>query len=52
MADNALYDILGVSTKATDTELKKVYYILKSGKFHLVIFKFKNMSLHLKLSPY
>ncbi|XP_057381869.1 dnaJ homolog subfamily A member 2-like [Daphnia carinata] len=33
MADNALYDILGVPTKATDTELKKAYRKL-AKEFH------------------
>lgn len=37
MADSALYDVLGVSSKATDTELKKVE-ILKESKIDIYIF--------------
>ena len=37
MADSALYDVLGVSSKATDTELKKVE-ILKESKIDIHIF--------------
>merc|ERR1712137_1086109 len=33
MADSALYDVLGVSSRATDTELKKAYRKL-AKEFH------------------
>jgi len=32
MADSALYDVLGVSSRATDTELKKVKLLQKTGQ--------------------